>query len=353
MFNYGVLEVVLVGTAILGILSGIIGVFTLLKQQALIGDVLSHATLPGVVLMFIFTSSRNISILLIGAAISAYVAMTLLNVIKKYSNISSEALMALILSSFFGFGHFLMSLIARNPIYAGANLNSFIFGNAATLIEADVMVLIVVGIVVVGLMMFFWRHFKLHTFNATYYESLGFSTRLIDFVMTFMTILVIVVGIRTVGVILMSALLIVPGLAARQLSDRLFMNIFIAGFIGGLSAVTGSFLSVTYGTGIPTGPSIVIVGTSIALAAILFAPKKGFVSKEIKRFIQKRQIKVYKLLIHIYENNIVSINGLDEIDKLTFEQYKEHAYIASSKDGIYVTSKGITKIESIIGGKSL
>lgn len=353
MFNYGVLEVVLVGTAILGILSGIIGVFTLLKSQALIGDVLSHATLPGVVLMYIFTTSRNISILLIGAAISAYVAMTLLNVIKKYSHISSETIMALILSSFFGFGHFLMSLIARNPVYAGANLNSFIFGNAATLIEADVMVLFVVGLIVVLLMIFFWRHIKLQTFNASYYESLGFSNRLIEFIMTFMTILVIVVGIRTVGVILMSALLIVPGLAARQLSDRLFINVLIAGLIGGLSALVGSFISVNYGTGIPTGPSIVIVGTSIALGAILFAPKKGFISKEIKRFIQKRQIKAFKLLIHIYENNIVSLNNLNRTDKLGVEQYMAQAYIASSKEGIFVTSKGIMKITSIIGGKSL
>ncbi len=290
LLNNGVIRVVLLGTISLGLVSGVLGVFTLLRNQALIGDALSHSTLPGVVLMFVITRSKDVGTLIIGAAVSAAVAMFLMRLIKRYSTLEQDAILALVLSSFFGFGRFLISLVSRNPDYAKAKLDEFIFGSAATIIERDVRSLFIVCVLVFSLIIILWRHIKLQTFDSEFYESIGFSNRLIEFLISFMTILVIVSGIRSVGVILMSALLIVPGLAARQWSDRLSVNVLLAGIFGVLSALIGTLYSVSQESGMPTGPVIVIVGTVIAVLSIILAPKRGLLAKEVERKRHRRDI---------------------------------------------------------------
>jgi len=347
ILNNGVVRVVLLGTLFLGILSGILGVFTLLKKQALIGDTLSHATLPGVVLMFIFTTSKNISVLLIGAAISAALAMGIMMLIKKYSKINNDAILALILSSFFGLGRFLISLISRNPKYSGARLDDFIFGSAATIIESDVITLMVVLLVVLVIIIFTWRNLKLQTFDKDFYQSVGYSNLLIDFIMSFMTILVIVVGIRTVGVILMSALLIVPGLAARQWSDKLLINVILAGVFGALASVFGTLYSVSYEGGIPTGPVIVIIGTAIAIISLLFAPRKGIISKEIARINHRNDLKRYQILIHLYE---VKEERDDYYLQSNLKEHINNNLIEVNNGLITLTNQGHNKVVRILRG---
>lgn len=351
ILNNGVVRIVLLGTVLLGVTSGMLGVFTLLKKQALIGDALSHSTLPGVVLMFIITKSKNVGILLIGASIAAALSMLLMNIIKKYSKIKSDAVLALLLASFFGFGRFLISLIARNPIYSGANLNDFIFGSAATIIEGDIIMLSTVLIIILILIVSLWRHLKLQTFNNEFYESLGFSSILVEFILSFMTILVIVSGIRTVGVILMSSLLIVPGISARQYSNKLHINVILAALFGGLSAFFGTIYSVSFAGGIPTGPVIVIFGTSLALISLLIAPKKGIIAKEIRRISYKKSIMKYQLLIHLYDKKSKEVKDIINTDNL--EKHLSDNLVLIKDDNVYLSTKGQNKVLSLIGGKIL
>ncbi len=346
ILNNGVVRVVLMGTLLLGIASGALGVFTLLKKQALIGDAVSHSTLPGVVLMFVFTLSKDVSTLLIGAAISAAVSMLLMTFIKKFSKVQNDAILALVLSSFFGFGRFLISLVSRNPEFSKAKLDDFIFGSAATIIERDVVTLVIVAMIVLVIITVIWKRLKLQIFNDEFYKSLGFSSILIEFLMSFMTILVIVIGIRTVGVILMSALLITPGLAARQWSDKLSINVLMSSLFGALAALLGTLYSVTYEGGMPTGPVIVIVGTLIAITSILFAPKKGIIAKEIKRINHRKNILKYKEIIHMYENKTLSVTDKNKMNIFFNERLLEF-----QEDKIVLTQLGIEKVESIMGGK--
>lgn len=341
ILSNGVVRIMLVGTLSLGVVSGALGVFTILRKQALIGDALSHATLPGVVIMFIFTHSKDIGVLIVGAAISAAVAMFIMRLIKKFTILENDAILALILSSFFGFGRFLISLISRNPEFSQAKLDDFIFGSAATIIERDVKTLLIVSMIVFVLIVLFWRHLKTQTFNPEFYESLGFSNTVIEFMISFMTILVIVSGIRSVGVILMSALLILPGITTRQWSDRLGVNVVLAGLVGGLSALVGTLISVSVKNGLPTGPVIVIVGTTIAIFSILFAPKRGIISKEIQKKHHHKQIVNYRDLINY-------AYSLDE--HLIKPCYYEEQLV--DKTTKLITDKGYALIDSIMKGVS-
>lgn len=343
LLRNGVVQVVLLGTMMLGLVSGVLGVFTLLRRQALIGDALSHATLPGVVLMFLFTNTRDIGVLVIGAALSAALALYLMRLIKKHSILENDAILALILSSFFGFGRFLISYISRFPEFSKVKLDDFIFGSAATMVERDVMGLVVICGIVFVLIALFWRHLKLQTFNAEFYQSLGFSNTFIEFLMSFMMILVIVSGIRSVGVILMSSLLIVPGIAARQFSHQLKINVFLAGFVGGLAAIIGTLISVSYPSGLPTGPTIVIVGTTMALLALFLAPKYGLIANEIKRQRHRKDIQQYRLLIHLYMN--------DTVDEPLSEILQQKDYVRIDEKSKYVlTAKGRRLVETILEG---
>lgn len=336
LLNNGVVRVVLLGTMTLGLVSGVLGVFTLLRKQALIGDALSHATLPGVVLMFIFTTSKDVNVLVIGAALSSGVAMILMRLIKKYSILKNDAVLALILSSFFGLGRFLISLIARYPKFSQAKLDDFIFGSAATMVESDVQSLLIVSLVVLVVIIVLWRHLKAQTFDPLFYQSLGFSNTFMEFCVSFMMILVIVSGIQSVGVILMSSLLIVPGIAARQWSHRLHINVLLAGIFGLFSAFIGTLYSVN--SQLPTGPVIVIVGTVIALLSLLIAPQRGILAKEIRDRKHQKQIIRYRTLIHLSMNETID----EEIPKYLYEEF-----LINEHDEL--TNQGYQKVQSILG----
>src|SRR5690554_2585947 len=158
--NY-VIVIITIGTMLLGLVTGILGMFNILRKQALTGDALSHAALPVIVLPFMVTQTKNLGILLIGAAMAAIIAMVLLELIKKYSKIKYDASLALILSSFFGLGQILLLIVQGWGDSSAAGLNSFIFGQAATMLISDVYLIGVISIIVLLLILVLWKEFKL------------------------------------------------------------------------------------------------------------------------------------------------------------------------------------------------
>ncbi|MDY0276604.1 MAG: iron chelate uptake ABC transporter family permease subunit [Acholeplasma sp.] len=341
--NYTMIIVAL-GAMLLGFASGLLGVFNILKKQALVGDALSHATLPGVVIAFLLTNTRNMVTLLIGASLSALVAMFLINIIKHYSKIKSDASLALILSSFFGFGQVLI-LLAQERGNAAAGLKSFIFGQAATMLKQDVLMIAYLTIFILLITLLFWKEFKLYIFNDEFFQSLGFSKKITNAMLTFLTILIVVIGIRTVGVILMSALLIIPGVAARQWSNKLSINGIIAGFVGMISGLLGAVIS-SQKTNLPTGPVIVIVLSILVIVSLLFAPKRGIISKSIKQHKHQKDINKYQELISVFYNPSKDIQ-LSNDNFLLMENY----LIIDGRKNIHITEKGKNKLHQILGGE--
>ena len=335
-------RIVLMGTVLLGIVSGIIGVFLTLKKQSLVGDALSHSALPGVVLAYIIMQQSSLVVSVIGAILASIFALFLMNIIKKYSKIKNDAILAIILSGLFGFGQVLLSAIRDTAGQDQARLNTFIFGQAATMSVEDIFFLVIILTFVLLLVILFWRHIKLFIFNREFYQSLGFSGKLINIILNSIVVLVVVSGIQTVGVILMSALLIAPGVAARLWSNRLGTNVIIATFFGALSG----FLGTMFGINMATGPVIVIVATSIVIMSLLFAPRTGFIWSKIAEKIHKFQINKYHGLIHFFETGHTK-----EISKDSLDFFIEKGYFIL-EDGIYdLSSKGKEKVYKIMAGE--
>jgi manganese/zinc/iron transport system permease protein len=289
-FDYTVRTVAL-GAMALGIVSGALGVFALLRKQSLMGDVISHAALPGVVLAFLLTRSKASIVLMIGAAIASWLGTLWMTSITKHTRIKEDNALGLVLSVFFGFGLMLLTFVQRLPDSRQAGLDTFLFGQAATLLFSDVLTIAGLGIVSLILLNVFWKEFKLLAFDKEFAASLGFPIGILDTLLTTLLVIAIVVGLQAVGVVLMSAMVVAPAAAARQWTDRLGVMVFLSAFFGALSGLVGALIS-SSGAGLATGPVVVLVASVIVLVSLFFAPNRGLFWRW---FLQQRNRKKLRL----------------------------------------------------------
>lgn len=281
-------QIVALGTGFLGLLSGVIGSFTTLQKESLLGDALSHAALPGIVIGFMVIGRKEWLFLLGGAALSGLIATGLIQWMNKNGAVQFDNALSLILSSFFGLGLVLMTYLQRIPNADQAGIENFIYGQASSMLLQDVRVLVIASFIGLTLIIIFWKELKLYTFDRKYSKTLGLNNNLIQLLISSIMIVTIILGLESVGVILISALLIGPAVAARQWTNRLSIMVTLAGIFGGVSGVLGTLISSIY-TQIPTGPSIVIVISIITCFSLLFAPKRGLIAA--KRTLELRRRK--------------------------------------------------------------
>lgn len=272
------LQIVSLGSAFLGIISGVLGSFAVIRKQSLLGDAVSHAALPGIAIAFLITQTKRTEVLLLGALISGLIATFLILFIAKYSRIKFDSSLALVLSVFFGGGMMLLTYIQKIPNANQAGLDKFIFGQASTLVKSDVKMMGIIGVILIGLVVIFWKEFQLVSFDPDYARSLGFSTNIVDLLLFAMIVTSIIIGLQTVGVILMSAMLTAPGVAARQWTDKLSLMVVLSAIFGAVSGVVGTLLS-SIVSKLPTGPTIVIVISGIVIISLAFAPNRGLIWK--------------------------------------------------------------------------
>lgn len=293
-FDY-TLRTVALGAAILGIASGALGSFAVLRKQSLLGDAISHAALPGIVLAFLLTRSREPIVLITGAMIAGWIATLAMLNITRTTRLKDDSALGLILSVFFGFGLMLLTFTQRLPDATQAGLDKFLFGQAATLIERDVLTMGVISAIALILLAVFWKEFKLVTFDSEFAASLGFPIRLLDVILTTLLVIAIVVGLQTVGVVLMSAMVVAPAAAARQWTDKLSRMVMLGGLFGALSGVSGTLIS-SSGERLPTGPLIVLCMTAIVLFSFLFATNRGLVWNWIRSRRNRRTLRARAVL---------------------------------------------------------
>jgi manganese/zinc/iron transport system permease protein len=276
LFNDYTLRIVAIGAAALGAASGALGSFAVLRKQSLLGDAISHAALPGIALAFLITGSKDPLVLVLGAAAAGWIGTLLVIGVVGETRVKEDSALGIVLSVFFGFGLVLLTLVQRRPDASQAGLDRFLFGQAATLLERDIWVIGGLGSLAVLVMLLAWKEFKLLSFDREFGASLGFGMRGIDVLLTSVLVLAIVIGLQTVGVVLMSAMVVAPGAAARQWTDRLGTMVALAAVFGALSGVTGAVISSSTSR-VPTGPTIVLCLSAIVLVSLLFAPNRGLV----------------------------------------------------------------------------
>ncbi len=276
LFTDYTLRTVALGAAVLGVVSGVLGCFAVLRRQALLGDAMSHAALPGIALAFMLTGRREPLVLLIGAAIAAWLAALLLLAVTRTTRVKEDSGLALILAVFFGLGLVLLSWLQTRPDAAQAGLKSFLFGQAAALVERDIWAMAALGLPALLCVALCWKQFKLISFDPEYAASLGLPVRGLSVLLTSLIVVAIVIGLQTVGVVLMSAMLVAPAAAARQWTDRLGVMVALSALFGAAAGVGGAAISAT-ARGMATGPTIVLCLAAITAVSLLLAPNRGLV----------------------------------------------------------------------------
>ncbi|MBD7936150.1 metal ABC transporter permease [Cytobacillus sp. Sa5YUA1] len=280
---------VLIGTLLLGLASGILGSFALLRKQSLIGDAVAHAALPGICIGFMLTGERSLIILLIGATVTGLLAAYCIQYIASASILKEDTAICLILSTFFGVGIVLLTKVQQMPSGNKSGLDSFIFGQAAGMVSSDVKLMAGAAALLLIVTIIFFKEFKLITFDAEFAKGLGLPVSALNFLFMTLLVAVVVIGIQAVGVILMAALLITPAISARYWTNSLSKMVMISGLFGAISGVIGTLIS-SLDRGIPTGPFIVVTATIIFILSILFAPARGIITLKIKRRMTNHQL---------------------------------------------------------------
>ncbi len=285
------LMIVALGSALLGLVSGALGTYAVLRQQSLLGDAISHAALPGIAIAFLLTGSKMPLILVFGAAVAGWLGTLLILSIVKLTRIKYDSALGLVLSTFFGFGLVLHTLIQRTGNANQAGLDTFLFGQAASILERDVVTMGILGGIAISVMLLFWKELKLLVFDEGFGTSVGLPIRALDILLTSLLVIAIVLGLQTVGAVLMSAMLVAPAAAARQWTNRLGPMVFLGALFGAIAGISGTIIS-SSASRIPTGPTIVLCATTVVGFSIAFAPNRGLLWNWLRHQRNKRNFKM-------------------------------------------------------------
>lgn len=280
---------VALGALVLGIVSGTLSAFAVLRKQSLLGDTMSHAALPGVVIAFLITGQRAPLPLLIGAMIAGLLGTLFMNIVTHNTRIKQDSAQGVVLAVFFGFGMALLSWVIRQPGAEHAGLDKFLFGQAAATVANDVLTMAVIGGIALVMIGLFWKEFKLISFDPQYAKTLGLRVGILDILITTLIVVAVVVGLQMVGVVLMSAMIVAPGVAARQWTNRLGVMVLLSALFGAVAGVTGALVSST-ALNVPTGPVIVLSMTAIVMISLLFAPERGILWDAIRQRQRRRAL---------------------------------------------------------------
>ncbi|MEX2139493.1 MAG: iron chelate uptake ABC transporter family permease subunit [Pirellulales bacterium] len=370
--------IVLTGTALLGCVSGVVGSFAVLRRRALVSDLLSHAALPGICIAFIVAGGKHYSQLLTGAFLSGLLGVALVTLIIRWTRTKEDAAIGIVLSTFFGLGIVLSSLIQRSPEFGGtAGLERYTLGQAANITRDDVVLIAIVCAAALAVVVLLYKEFKLFSFDPDFARSQGWPTLKLDLAMMGLLGLVAVVGVKAVGVLLVPALLITPAVAARFWTNRLGPMLALSAIIGGLSAAAGTLLSagvhvdwlgfdpLAFGNNdspLPTGPLIVLCVTAVFLFSMLFAPRRGMAAQVIELVRLRQKTARENLLRTLYELSepelprrpIVSPEVLRTERAWTAPQARrllrraeQVGYIEQTGDGPRLTERGLAEAAAI------
>ena len=284
-----VAQKVVFGVAVIGFISGVVGVFSFLRKKTLVADAISHAVLPGVCVGFLFAGTKDPVILMTAAVVVGWMSVWMIDIIVRTTKLKEDAAIAIVSTFFFSIGSVLLSYISKSENAEQTGLKNFLFGNAATMTDLDVNVFVIVSLVILLVVVLFFKQFKLFCFDEAFSKVIGLPVKSIEFLLSTLTVLTVAIGIQAVGVVLMSALLIAPASAARYWTNKLSLMLVIAGFFGLFSGVFGVVVS-TFKEEMPTGPWIVTILFLFTILTLLFAPKKGWFS--IKKLNDFNKFKV-------------------------------------------------------------
>jgi len=285
--------------------ASLIGVIGFLRKQSLLGEALSHASFPGVIIGVVLSgwlfqgsiAGLWLPALTMGAGfLSALLGLMLVHYLEAKLMIPTDSALCFVLSSFFGIGLTMASRVQFTHATLYVQSLSYLFGQAATMVDIHILLYGILSLGIIAAVILFYKELQALIFDCEYAKSIGIRVSFIRGIIFMLIALAVVVGIRSVGVVLMSAMLIAPPVAARQFTHRLSIILVLAGCFGLLSGYFGIYLSVemtnyfaalypTARVAFPSGPMIVLVATSFCLLSLLFAPERGLFARLYRRML--------------------------------------------------------------------
>lgn len=253
------------------IVCGVVGSHVVLRGMAFIGDALSHAIFPGLAIAFACSFS-----LLAGGAIAGVCVALLISLFSQNRRVKEDSIIGIFFAAAFALG---LVVISRVPGYSGS-LQSFLFGSLTGLSDSDVIVVAVGGALVLAVLAFFHKELVAVSLDREFAQAALMRVVLLDVILYLAVTAAVVMSVRTIGNILVLALLITPAATARLFTDRLGVMMATAPVVGFISAFIGIYLSWVYD--VPTGAAIVLVATCLFILAWLFAPRRGVVTSRLR-----------------------------------------------------------------------
>lgn len=320
-------RVVLLGTGLLGLASGVVGVLAVLRRRALVGDAVAHAALPGICVAFLIVGTRSLPAFMAGALVFGLLTAGLISLLRASTRVKEDALIAIAIGSVFGLGVVLSGVIQRSAGGGAAGLDGFLFGKAASMVRGDAVLIAGAAAAVLFLVVLLYKELKVLSFDRDFARAQGWPTTSLDLLVMGAICVVTVVGLPAVGIVLMVALLVIPACAARFWTDRLGVMIAASGGVGLFSGIAGTAMSATLPTpagslsrGWPTGPLIVLTAAGCFAVSMLLAPRRGVLAEAFRRVSLNRRVADQNLLRAALEADEAGRGGLDVRRELVGER---------------------------------
>lgn len=356
-FTDPILRAPTIGSIFMCLAASLTGVILLFQRKLLISETISHAAYPGAIGGIFFLSMFgpeferfSFVAVLMGAIVSSWLGLKSIRWLERKWKIHSDAALCFVLALFFGTGVLLASGLQQiQPLWAQQG-HILLFGQAATLTDEHMLLYGLLSISCIAFIVVFFRPLQAILFDPVFAKSVGIRTRLVERIFFWLLLISIVTGIRSVGVILISGMLIAPAVAARQFSHQLKTVFWLAAIFGAVSGWSGAVLSAQYS--LPTGPMIVLVSACFALVGLLASPKRG---------VLFRLTRLAKFRLRCMEENVLKglwkkpMNGLElrrhypSMLSFVLSRLVRHGWVIKTQNGEYhLTRDGHKKATAIV-----
>ena len=344
----------LAGSMLLGISCGLMGAFLVVRKLAMMGDALSHAVLPGVALGFLWNMSKDPLAIFIGATIVGLLGAGTVQLLRSTTRHKEDAALGFVLASFFGAGICLFTMIQNLPGGNKSGLDKFMFGQAAAMGAGDVLLLAVVALLAIGAVVFLFKEYRLVSFDEGFARAVGLPVQALHYSLMMLLAFAIVSSLQAVGVVLVSAMLVIPAAAAYLLTDRFGHMLVLSAGMGLCTGAMGAFFSFV-GRNMPTGPWMVMTAGGIFVGALLLAPRHGIVSRWLRQRSRAERIREENMLKAIYRameekdfsREVVSVMELAQLRREPLEETQRQlealrraGHVTIAKDAVTFTPQG-------------
>lgn len=346
-FQYDYAQRALITSAMVGVMCGILGCFIVLRNMSLIGDALSHAILPGVVVGFL-VAGYSVLGFFTGSVIAGLLSAVLMTWIQRNVRTQEDAAIGIVFTSMFAIGVMGISWVTRQE-GVHLDLKDFLFGNILGIADQDVILTMMVMIFTIVCVVSYYRYFFITTFESVVAETMGISVSTMHYFLMLLLSFAVVASLQSVGVILVVAMLITPASTAYLLTHNLKKMIVISAGVGLLSTTLGLLLAIVFET--TPGPAMTVTATSIYLLAVFFSPQRGLVSRSVKRRQKRKNIfreDILKQSVRLHEKGELTLVNLKS--RLSGEQgnirpqlsrLAKKGLLIQNNQGITLTDEGI------------